>query len=165
MLPNRGRAVSCSAALILLVACGEEVPRQPHAEGEQAITRHACELVTASELSQLFVGALTPVRDAEAGDTACTWQATESGEAVFRYHVRPYIENLQAGVRGFATGDSALKVEPRPGLGEAAVWSDIGLFVSRDGRTLQLTPFDEQIPRAIYEELASLLLERLDSDR
>jgi hypothetical protein len=41
----------------------------------------------------------------------------------------------------------------------------LGLFVSRDGRTLQLTPFDEEIPRAIYEELASLLLERLDSDR
>jgi hypothetical protein len=166
MLPNRGGAVSCSAALILLVACGEEVPRQPHVEGEQAIARHACELVTASELSQLFVGELAPVRDAAAGDTACTWQAAESGEAVFRYQVLPYIENLQAGVREFATGDTAaLKIEARPGLGETAVWSDIGLFVSRDGRTLQLTPFDEEIPRAIYEELASLLLERLDSDR
>ena len=166
MLPNRGSTVSCTAALILLVACGEEVPRTAPAEAEQAIGHHVCELVTASELSQLFVSELAPVRDTSAGDSACTWQATESGDAVFRYQVRPYIGDLQAGVRELGTTDGAtVKIEPRPGLGDAAVWSDIGLFVSRNGRTLQVTPFDEESPRAIYEELASLLLERLESGR
>lgn len=166
MLPNCGGALSCAAALILLVACGEEVPRPPPEEAEQVLAGHACELVTASELSQLFVSKLTPVREGSTGDSACTWQATESGDAVFSYQIRPYTEDLQAGIRAFAPGDSGeLNVEARPGLGEAAVWSDIGLFVSRSGRTLQLTPFDEEIPRAIYEELAILLLERLESGR
>jgi len=165
MLPNRGGTLTC-AALILLVACGEEVPRPPPEKAEQVLAGHACDLVTASELSQLFVGELTPVRDAPARDSACTWKAADSGEAVFRYEIRPYIEDLEAGVREFAAGDSGeLNVEVRPGLGQTAVWSDIGLFVSRNGRTLQLTPFDEEIPRAIYEELASLLLERLESGR
>jgi hypothetical protein len=153
-------------------ACGEEVPRPPPEEAEQRLSGHSCDLVSASELSQLFVGKLTPVRDTPAGNTACTWKAADSGDAVFRYEVRPYVEDLEAAVREFAAGHSGgpgdpgeLNVEVRPGLGEAAVWTDIGLFVSRNGRTLQLTPFDEEIPRAIYEELASLLLERLEAGR
>lgn len=166
MLPNRGGTLSCAAALMLLVACGEEVPRPPPQEAGQLLSGHSCDLVSASELSQLFVSKLTPVRDMPAGNVACTWKAADSGDAVFRYEIRPYVENLAAGVREFAAGDSGeLKVEVRPGLGEAAVWSEIGLFVSRNGRTVQLTPFDEEIPPAIYEELASLLLERLEAGR
>lgn len=166
MLRNRGRSAACAATLILLGACGEEVPRPPPEEAEQILAGHACDLVTASELSQLFVSRLTPVRDGSAGESACTWKTEASGDAVFRYEIRPYIEDLQSGVRELAPGDSAaLNVEVRPGLGEAAVWSDIGFFVSRNGRTLQVAPFDEEVPRAIYEELASLLLERLEAGR
>lgn len=166
MLPNRGGTLACTVALMLLVACGEEVPRPPPEEAEQLLSGHACDLVSASELSQLFVSKLTPVRDTPAGNAACTWKAADAGDAVFRYEIRPYVEDLQAGVRDFAAGDSGeLHVEARPGLGEAAVWSDIGLFVSRNGRTLQVTPFDDESPRAIYEELASLLLERLEAGR
>lgn len=166
MLPNREGTVSCAVALILMAACGEEVPRPPPVEAEKAIAGHACELVTASELSQLFVGELAAVRDVSAGDSACAWKAAESGDAVFRYEIRPYIEDLQSGIREFSSGNPGqLNVEVRQGLGEAAVWSDIGLFVSRNGRTLQVVPFDEEIPPAIYEELAILLLERLESGR
>jgi hypothetical protein len=162
----RGGTLSCAAALILFAACGEEVPRPPPEEADRVIAGHACELVTASELSQLFVGELAAVRDGTAGDSACTWKAATSGDAVFRYEIRPYIEDLQAGIGDLATGDAGQPhVEVRTGLGEAAAWSDLGLFVSRSGRTLQVTPFDADIPRAIYEELAILLLERLESGR
>lgn len=166
MLPNRGGTLTCVAALFLLMACGEEVPRPPPEEAGQLLSGHSCDLVSASELSQLFVSKLAPVRDTPAGESACTWKTADSGDAVFRYEIRPYIEDLEAGVPELVAGDSAeLNLEVRPGLGEAAVWSDIGLFVSRNGRTLQLTPFDQEIPRAIYEELASLLLERLEAGR
>jgi hypothetical protein len=39
----------------------------------------------------------------------------------------------------------------------------MGLFVSRGGRTLQVTPHGDDDPRALFEELASLLLERLEA--
>lgn len=165
MRPNRGGFMLSAAVLIMLIGCGEEVPRTPP-EAEGTFTGHACDLVTAGELSQIFVSRLEPVRDASSGDSTCTWQSTDSGDAVFRYEVRPYIENLAQAVREFAAGDpQEMKVEVRQGLGEAAVWTDVGLFVSRSGHTLQLTPFDEDIPRAIYEELASLLLERVETNR
>lgn len=164
MLPKRGGTLACAAAL--LVACGEEVPRQAPEEAEETFGGHACELVTASELSQLFVGRLEPVPDEPAGDTTCTWRSEESGEVAFRYQVRPYVENLETGVLEFAPdGAGEPDVEMRQGLGEAAVWTSFGLFVSRNGRTLQLMPFEDDSPRAIYEELASLLLERLEADR
>lgn len=166
MLPKRGGTLPCAAALVLLAACGEEVPRQAPEETDASFGGHACELVTASELSQLFVSRLEPVPDEPAGDSTCTWRSAESGEAVFRYQVRPYVENLETGVLEFApAGAGEPEVEVRQGLGEAAVWTGFGLFVSRNGRTLQLTAFDDDSPRAIYEELASLLLERLEADR
>lgn len=166
MLPKRGGTVPCAAALTLLVACGEEIPRPAPQEAEEAFSGHACELVTASELSQLFVSRLEPVPDQSAGDETCTWQTIDSGVAVFRYQVRPYVENLETAVLEFSPdGAGEPQVEVRQGLGEAAVWTSFGLFVSRNGRTLQLTPFDEDSPRAIYEELAILLLERLEADR
>ena len=164
MLPTRGGKLGCGAAFLLLVSCGEEVPRAAPEEAEARFGGHACELVSASELSQLFVDRLEPVPDAPAGDETCTWSSAESGEAVFRYQVRPYIDDLASGVAELAPdGAGEPEVEVRQGLGDAAVWTGFGLFVSRNGRTLQLTPFDEEIPRPIYEELASLLLERLET--
>jgi len=155
-----------AAALTLLIACGEEVPRTPPEETPQEFAGHACELVSSSELSQLFVSRLEPVREDRPGNPACTWKAAEADEAAFRYEVHPYVADLQAGVRAFAPDDGAdLQVEVRQGLGEAAVWTDIGLFVSRNGHTVLLIPFDDESPRAIYEELASLLLERLETSR
>lgn len=155
-----------AAAASLLVACGEEVPRTPPEEAPRAFAGHACELVTASELSQLFVARLEAVRDEQAARPACTWKRADSDEAVFRYEVHPYVEDLRAGVAGFAPeGRNDLHVSDRPGLGDAAVWTDIGLFVSRDGHTLQLTPFDDDSPRPIFEELATLLMERLETSR
>lgn len=170
MFRNGGGMLTGAAALFLLIACGEEVPRTPPEEAQRTFGGDACELVTASELSQLFVSRLEPVHEpvhnTPTGDSTCTWKSTDSGEAVFRYEIRPYVENLESGVRQFAAGDpEEMSVEIRQGLGDAAVWTDLGLFVSRNGLTLQLTPFDDEIPRAIYEELASLLLERLETSR
>lgn len=163
MIRIRGGLAVCAAAHLLLVACGKEVPRAPPAQSDSTLTGHACDLVTAGELSQIFVSELEPTRDAPPGESTCTWNSVESGRALFRYEIRSYMKDLRAGVRSLSQGDANSKLEVRQGLGDAAVWSDLGLFVSRNGRTLQVTPFDDEIPRALYEELASLLLERLES--
>lgn len=164
MIRIRGGLAACAAAHLLLAACGEEVPRTPPEEPDTAFSGHACDLVASSELSQIFVSQLEPQREVPPGESTCTWRSVDSKRPVFRYEIRPYMEDLRSGVSRLADDqDAAPVIEIRQGLGEAAVWTNLGLFVSRSGRTLQVTPFDEDVPRALYEELASLLLERLES--
>jgi hypothetical protein len=48
------------------------------------------------------------------------------------------------------------------GIGDSAVWTDVGLFANRNGRTLQVEPLQEDADRSPYQELARLLLTRLE---
>jgi hypothetical protein len=42
------------------------------------------------------------------------------------------------------------------------VWTDVGLFANRAGRTLQVQPLRNDENRAPYQELARLLLTRME---
>jgi hypothetical protein len=157
---HSGVAVAVAASL-LATACGEKIPRSAQEQPAAAFEGHVCDLVQARELSQIFVSELTADRQA---DGICTWSRADSGVPAFSYQVHPYMEDLQSEVRKLAGAEEGeFEIVVRLGLGNAAIWSDMGLFVSRGGRTLQVTPHGDDDPRALFEELASLLLERLEA--
>lgn len=158
----RGISGGFAVALLLLAGCGEKVPRSAGEQSAGTFEGHVCDLVQAGELSQIFVGKLTPERQAP---STCTWVNTETGDPAFSYQLHAYMEDLPASVADLTTAtDDTLTIETKPGLGDSAVWTDVGLFVSRRGRTLQVSPLGDEEPQELFEELASLLLERLEAN-
>ncbi len=158
----RGSSGGFAVAFLLIAGCGEKVPRSATEQSAGGFEGHVCDLVQASELSQIFVGKLTPERQSS---STCTWVDTDTNEPAFSYQVHAYMEDLPTAVADLptTTGDD-LTIETKPGLGDAAAWTDVGFFVSRRGRTLQVSPFGDEDPRELFEELASLLLERLEAN-
>ncbi len=158
----RGNPVGIVAALLLIAGCGEKVPRSAAEQAAGTFQGDVCDLVQASELSQIFVSELKPE---SLSSSTCTWVNADTGAPAFSYQLHAYMDDLSTDIANFATtiGDD-LTIEPEPGLGDAAAWTDVGLFVSRRGRTLQVSPLGDDEPRELYEELASLLLERLEAN-
>ena len=162
MIRIRASSGGFAVALLLIAGCGEKVPRSAPEQSAGTFEGHVCDLVQASELSQIFVSKLTPERQSS---STCTWVNTDTGAPAFSYQVHDYMEDRPTAVADLPTtkGDD-LTIEAKPGLGDDAAWTDVGLFVSRRGRTLQVSPSDEEEPRELFEELASLLLERLEAN-
>lgn len=154
---RRNAYLSLLAAAGLAGACGDELPQHEVNGASRDIP--ACELVTPGDLQQIFVNELV-LDEASRANDACTWIDVASGEAFLHYQLHPYTADLQALARG-PRGDAG--AEPVRGLGEAAFWTERGLFVNRNGRTLQITPLAADGDRAPYQELARLLLTRLEA--
>lgn len=147
------------AAAALTGACGDELQ-----EGTESVASRdipACELVTPIDLQQIFVNELSLDPAASTND-ACTWNDVGSGEAFLRYELHPYTEDLETLVHRLQDNGRG-GVELVRGIGDSAIWSGLGLFVNRSGRTLQITPLDAGGDRAPYQELARLLLTRLEA--
>jgi hypothetical protein len=143
-------------------ACGEEIPEQ-QAAADKPPEKPACELIRNSDLQQIFVNPLTV--DSESGPSTrqCTWIDAATGQPFLQYELHPYREELQSQVN-MMEQELGASVNARfvQGIGDAAVWTDVGLFVNRNGRTLQVKPLQEDDDRAPYQELARLLLTRLE---
>ena len=158
----RGSSGGFAVALLLIAGCGEKVPRAAPEQSAGSFEGHVCDLIQASELSQIFVSKLTPEKQSS---STCIWINADTGEPAFSYQLHPYMDDLPTAVADLSTStEDDLTIETKPGLGDAAAWTDVGLFVSRRGRTLQVSPSDDEEPRELFEELASLLLERLEAN-
>lgn len=153
--------IALMAGLVLIGACGEEIP-EPQAARNEAPDRPACELIREADLQQIFVNPLAPDTD-DGSLRHCTWVDAASGEPFVYYELHPYMENLQADVASLEQESDELNQRYIQGIGDAAVWTDIGLFVNRNGRTLQVRPLQDDRNKAPYQELARLLLTRLES--
>lgn len=158
---RRSACLCLLASVGLAGACGEELAEREVGGPSPAVS--ACELVQASDLQQIFVNDLT-LDEASATEDSCTWNDVETGQPYIRYEVHPYAEDLRARVQalqeeqGEASGGQVVK-----GIGDTAIWTDLGLFVNRNGRTLQITPLRDSGDRAPYQELARLLLTRMEA--
>jgi hypothetical protein len=160
----RGRRVAgmgLLSGLMLIGACGEEIaPEQVSVD--KPPEQPACELVRQIDLQQIFVNPLT-AQESNSSNRQCTWNDASTSAPFVQYELHPYVEDLQARVDAMEK-DRGSSVNPRfvEGIGDAAVWTDSGLFVNRNGLTLQVTPLQEDDQHAPYQELARLLLTRLE---
>ena len=161
MRGRRVAAVGLLSGLMLIGACGEEIA-QEQVPVDRPPERPACELVQQIDLQQIFVNPLTTDR-ANSSDRHCTWNDASTSKPFVQYQLHPYVEDLQTRVDAMER-DMGESVNPRfvQGIGDAAVWTDAGLFVNSNGRTLQVTPLQDVEERAPYQELARLLLTRLE---
>lgn len=151
-----------TSIISMLGACGEEVRAPQGARGEKP-DRPACEWIAQVDLEQIFVNRLKPAAEVKSSMSHCIWTDVQSGQPFVEYELHPYQEDLQAGVNSLEQ-EMGRNVNPRyvQGIGDEAVWTDVGLFVNRNGRTLQVQPLQEDQNRAPYQELARLLLTRLE---
>ncbi|MEX2494691.1 MAG: hypothetical protein WD448_01310 [Woeseia sp.] len=151
-----------TAVLVLIGACGDEVSEPEGARG-QGPEKPVCELVRQVDLQQIFVNRLAPDGDTRSSMDRCTLNDAESEEAFVQYELHPYKEDLRVEVERLER-ELGEDINPRfvQGIGDEAVWTDVGLFVNRSGRTLQVKPMQDDQDRAAYQELARLLLTRLE---
>lgn len=126
---------------------------------------HACDLVTPEDVSAAVGVEVGEGRDylATAADaTNCEWQSTEEAVTV-------YAEVLLEGGRNWFEavhfGEPAFEEQPVEGLGDEAIFSDLGVLDVVDGDTfisIQMVVFFSDLDElAAAEELARLLLERV----
>lgn len=164
MTGRRSACFALVAGIGLAAGCGEELAEREAEPSAPPVA--ACELIDASDLQQIFVNELTLDAEASMAD-ACVWQDSETGDAFLEYEVLPYSEDLHARFRALRAeqGEETdeTNVSTVRGIGDAAIWTDLGLFVNRNGRTLRITPVDAAGDRAPYQELARLLLTRMEA--
>src|SRR5690606_30959732 len=123
----------------------------------------ACALIEQIDLQQIFVNTLVPDSASATSNRECTWMDEATGEPFVQYSLHPYREDLEVQVHVIEQdrGDS-INARFVQGIGDAAVWTDVGLFANRNGRTLQVQPLQDDQNKAPYQELARLLLTRLE---
>jgi hypothetical protein len=159
---NRTAGVGLLACVLLLSACGEEIAEQ-QVVPDEPLQKPACELIEQVDLQQIFVNKLAPDTASASSNQECTLMDEATGEPFVRYSLHPYREDLKAQVRATEQdrGDS-INARFVQGIGDSAVWTDVGLFANRNGRTLQVQPLQDEENKAPYQELARLLLTRLE---
>jgi hypothetical protein len=149
------------AGFLLIGACGEEIAEQRVAVDEPP-EKPACELIRQIDLQQIFVNSLSADPDS-ASLRHCTWNDAATDEPFLQYEVLPYSEDLQARVDSLEQElGKSINARVVQGIGDSAVWTDVGLFANRAGRTLQVQPLKDDENRAPYQELARLLLTRME---
>jgi len=160
----RGRrtvGIGLVAGFLLVAACGEEIAEQQVTVDEPP-EKPACELVRQIDLQQIFVNSLAA--DGESASLRhCTWIDAATEEPFVEYEVHSYSADLQTRVDSLERelGES-INARFVQGIGDSAVWTDVGLFANRAGRTLQVKPLRDDENRAPYQELARLLLTRME---
>ena len=161
MRGRRTAGVGLLTGFLLMGACGEEIAEQRVAIDEPP-EKPACELVRQIDLQQIFVNSLRADPDS-ASLRHCTWVDAATGEPFLQYQVHAYSEDLQARVVSLEQ-ELGKPINARfvQGIGDSAVWTDVGLFANRAGRTLQVQPLENDENRAPYQELARLLLTRME---
>lgn len=161
MRGRRTAGIGLVTGFLLIGACGEEIAEQRVAVNEPP-EKPACELVRQIDLQQIFVNSLSADPDS-ASLRHCTWIDAATDEPFLQYEVLPYSEDLQARVDSLEQ-ELGKSVNARfvQGIGDSAVWTDVGLFANRAGRTLQVQPLKDDENRAPYQELARLLLTRME---
>jgi len=159
---KRTARVGLLAGVLLTAACGEEIAEQ-QVIPDQPLQKPACELIEQVDLQQIFVNTLAADEGSASSNRECTWIDEATGEPFLRYSLHPYREDLRAQVDAIEQ-DSGNSINARfiQGIGDAAVWTDVGLFANRNGRTLQVQPLEDDQNKAPYQELARLLLTRLE---
>jgi hypothetical protein len=161
MRSRRAAGIGLVTGFLLIGACGEEIAEQ-RAAADEPPEKPACELVRQIDLQQIFVNSLSADADS-ASLRHCTWIDAATDEPFLQYDVHPYSADLQVRVdtleRELGKSINARFVQ---GIGDAAVWTDIGLFANRAGRTLQVKPLKDDEDHAPYQELARLLLTRME---
>lgn len=162
MMRARSTAGFALFGTLLLGGCGEEIAEEQMVTGEPP-GKPACQLIGQVDLQQIFVNSLTPDAATESSNHECTWIDEATSKPFVKYELLPYREDLKARVAGIEE-DRGASIHPRfvQGIGDAAVWTDDGLFANRSGRTLQVQPLQESEEKAPYQELARLLLTRLE---
>lgn len=162
MTCKRTARVGLLACVLLIGACGEEIAEQ-QVVPDQPLQKPACSLIGQVDLQQIFVNTLVADTAFASSNRECTWVDEATDEPFLRYALHPYREDLQVQVRAIEQdrGDS-INARFVQGIGDAAVWTDIGLFANRNGRTLQVQPLQDDQNKAPYQELARLLLTRLE---
>lgn len=162
MSSRRAAGMKLLASALVLGACGEEIAEQEVVVDEPP-QQPACQLVRQVDLQQIFVNTLVADSATASSNEKCTWIDTETDQPFLHYELHPYREDLEAQVRVMEQ-DLGTGINPRfvQGIGDAAVWTDVGLFANRNGRTLQVRPLQDGQDRAPYQELARLLLTRLE---
>lgn len=161
MRDRRTAGIALVTGFLLIGACGEEIAEQRAAVDEPP-EKPACELVRQIDLQQIFVNSLTADSDS-ASLRHCIWIDASTDEPFLEYEVHTYTEDLQARVDSLEQ-ELGETVNARfvQGIGDSAVWTDVGLFANRAGRTLQVKPLRDDENRAPYQELARLLLTRME---
>jgi len=162
MTCKRTAGAGLLAGVLLIAACGEEIAEQ-QVVPDEPLQKPACELIERVDLQQIFVNALAPDAASASSNRQCTWIDEETSEPFLQYSLHPYQADLEAQVAAIERdrGDS-IHARFVQGIGDAAVWTDVGLFANRNGRTLQVQPLKDDQNRAPYQELARLLLTRLE---
>jgi len=162
MRSRRTAGAGLLAVVLFITACGEEIAEQ-QVVPDQPLQIPACELVEQVDLQQIFVNSLIPDTASASSNRQCTWIDEATSEPFLQYELHPYREDLQAQVNAIEQdrGDS-INARFVQGIGDSAVWTDVGLFANRNGRTLQVRPLQDDQNRAPFQELARLLLTRLE---
>ena len=159
---KRTAGVGLLAGVLFIAACGEEIAEQ-QVVPDEPLQKPACELIEQFDLQQIFVNTLAPDTASASSNRECTWVDEATNEPFLQYELHPYREDLQAQVDSIEQ-DRGNSINARfvQGIGDAAVWTDVGLFANRNGRTLQVQPLQDDQNKAPYQELARLLLTRLE---
>jgi hypothetical protein len=161
MKGRRTAGIGFLTSLVLIGGCGEEIAEQRVAT-DRPPDKPACELIQQVDLQQIFVNTLDADPDS-ATMRHCTWIDAATEEPFLEYELHAYSEDLQTRVNDLEQ-ESGKSVNARfvQGIGDSAVWTDVGLFANRAGRTLQVKPLTDDEDRAAYQELARLLLTRME---
>jgi hypothetical protein len=161
MTGRRTAGIGLVTGFLLIGACGEEIAEQRVAIDEPP-EKPACELIQQVDLQQIFVNSLTADSDS-ASLRHCTWVDAATDEPFLEYEVHTYSEDLQARVDSLEQElGKTINARFVQGIGDSAVWTDVGLFANRAGRTLQVKPLKDDGEHAPYQELARLLLTRME---
>lgn len=159
---RRTAGIGLLTGFLLIVACGEEIAEQQGVNNKPP-EKPACDLIRQVDLQQIFVNPLTAETESPSSTRQCTWVDPATKEPFLRYELHPYSEDLQVRVNSIEQElGKSINARFVQGIGDSAVWTDVGLFANRNGRTLQVEPLQEDADRAPYQELARLLLTRLE---
>jgi hypothetical protein len=159
---RRTAGIGLLGILLFIGACGEEIAEQEMVT-DKPPEKPACQLIQQIDLQQIFVNALTPDTASASSNRQCTWIDEATQKPFVQYELHPYNEDLQAHVASIERERGAsINARFVQGIGDSAVWTDEGLFANRKGRTLQVQPLQESEEKAPYQELARLLLTRLE---
>jgi hypothetical protein len=162
MRRRRTAGIGLLGTLLLFGGCGEEIAEQQMVTDEPP-EKPACELIQQIDLQQIFVNPLTPDTASASSNRQCTWIDEASKKPFVKYELLPYREDLAVQVASIEQKrGSSINARFVQGIGDSAVWTDEGLFANRNGRTLQVRPLQDGEDKAPYQELARLLLTRLE---